>query len=80
MQALLTGPRTRATAPAEAVRDADIVVLAVPWRVAENTVRELGDLAGRVVIDLINPSLFTDGRVELSHPALGEALAALARV
>ncbi len=73
-----TGPAARAATPAEAAREADIVVLAIPWRVAEDTLRELGDLSGRVVIDPINPSRFTDGRVELGHPSLGEALAGLA--
>ncbi|TVQ44877.1 MAG: hypothetical protein EA371_12930 [Gammaproteobacteria bacterium] len=80
VQALLaaTGPAASAATPAEAVREADIVVLAIPWRVAEDTVRDLGDLSGRVVIDPINASDFTRGRVELGHPALGETLAGLA--
>lgn len=80
IQALLalTGPTAQAALPEEAVREADIVVLAIPWRVAEDTVQALGDLSGRVVIDPINPSLFTEGRVERGHPGLGEALAALA--
>jgi 8-hydroxy-5-deazaflavin:NADPH oxidoreductase len=73
-----SGPRARATTPAEAVRDAGIVVLAVPWTAAEEVVRGLGDLDGRVIIDPINPSRFADGRVELGHPGLAEQIASLA--
>jgi 8-hydroxy-5-deazaflavin:NADPH oxidoreductase len=40
---------------AEAIRDADVVVLAIPWRAMEETLPQLGDLAGKVVIDISNP-------------------------
>jgi hypothetical protein len=45
---------TRAS-PAEAAAQADIVILALPWSAAEGAVRALGDLAGRIVIDCMNP-------------------------
>lgn len=51
----LTGPGTRATTPAEAAIDADVVVLAVPWQAIEATVRSLDDLTGKIVIDPSNP-------------------------
>ena len=35
--------------------DADIVVLALPWTVAEEVVLSLGDLTGKILIDPINP-------------------------
>lgn len=51
--------RTHATATAlpsaEAVREADIVVLAVPWTAAEAVVKSLGDLSGKIIIDPTNP-------------------------
>lgn len=72
------GPGARATSPAEAAASAAIVVLAVPWSVAEDVLLSLGDLSGRVLIDPINPASIVGGRVELGHPALAEALAALA--
>jgi 8-hydroxy-5-deazaflavin:NADPH oxidoreductase len=40
---------------AEAVQDADVIVLAVPWSGAESTVGQLGDLSGRIVVDITNP-------------------------
>lgn len=40
---------------AEAVQGAEVTVLALPWRVAEETVATLGGLAGAVVIDTMNP-------------------------
>jgi len=50
-----TGANARAATPAEAARDADIVVLALPWEVVEDVTRSLGDLAGKIVIDPTNP-------------------------
>ncbi|MFN4203373.1 MAG: NADPH-dependent F420 reductase [Tabrizicola sp.] len=41
--------------PAEAAAGADLVILALPWGVAEGAVKALGDLAGKVVIDCMNP-------------------------
>lgn len=51
--------RTHATASAttqtEAARQADIIVLAVRWPVAQQVVESLGDLSGKIIIDPINP-------------------------
>ena len=43
-----------AAVPAHAVREADAVVLALPWAAVEDVVRGL-DLSGTVVIDATNP-------------------------
>ena len=41
--------RIGAAAPsAQAARQGDIVVLALPWAVAENAVKSLGDLKGKI--------------------------------
>lgn len=45
----------RAALPAQAARDADIVVLALPWGAAEAAVGALGDLTGKAVVDCTNP-------------------------
>lgn len=50
-----TGPTASAATPADAAREADIVVLALPWEVVEEVTRGLGDLAGKIVIDPTNP-------------------------
>jgi hypothetical protein len=55
VQALLarTGSGANAASYAEAVRAAEIVVLALPWNATEATLRGI-DLAGKVVIDPVN--------------------------
>jgi 8-hydroxy-5-deazaflavin:NADPH oxidoreductase len=40
---------------AEAVNGADVVVLAVPFVALDETVPQLGDLSGTVVVDITNP-------------------------
>ncbi len=50
-----TGAGASATTPAEAARQADIVLIGLPWDVAEEVVIGLGDLSGKIIIDPINP-------------------------
>lgn len=64
-----TGATASATTPAESVADADIVVLAVPGQLAEQITRDLGNLAGKIIIDPTNyVTRDSDGM-----PALGAA-------
>jgi hypothetical protein len=51
---------------AEAVRGADIVVLALPWAKAEAAVRGLGDISEKIVIDCMNPLEMRDGVLDLA--------------
>lgn len=51
--------------PAEAAAAADIVILALPWSVAEGAVRALGPLGGKTVIDCMNPLGMVDGALGL---------------
>lgn len=48
-------PQERLRRPAEAARDAEIVVLATPWPATEAAVKGLGDLCGKLVVDCTNP-------------------------
>jgi len=50
-----TGDGASATSQAEAVTDADIVVLAVPGMLVEEITKSLGDLSGKIIIDPTNP-------------------------
>ena len=50
-----TLPKERVKAPAEAVKEAEIVVIATPWSAAEAAIKSLGSLAGKIVIDCMNP-------------------------
>ena len=47
---------------ADVVPEADVVILAVPWTAIEETLPQLGDLSGKVVIDITNP--YVDGRLQ----------------
>lgn len=50
-----TGNHAKAATPAEAAAEADIVVLAVPWPAMETVAQNLGDLGGKIVIDISMP-------------------------
>ncbi len=80
-----SGKMAKAVASAEAVVDADIVILAVPGMLVEGIVRNLGDLSGKIVIDPTNPlTRSDDGRyimgVESSNGELVQAAAPDAKV
>jgi 8-hydroxy-5-deazaflavin:NADPH oxidoreductase len=47
--------KERVKAPAEAVKEAEIVVIATPWSATQAAVKSLGSLAGKIVIDCSNP-------------------------
>ncbi|HEY7282451.1 MAG TPA: NADPH-dependent F420 reductase [Actinomycetota bacterium] len=51
---------------AEAVTGAEVVVLAVPWVAVEATIPDLGDLAGKILIDITNP--YVDGKLQPDVP------------
>jgi predicted dinucleotide-binding enzyme len=75
VQQLVAGTNGGATAapPRDAVRGADIVVLALPWEAVEGVVRDLGDLSGVIVVDPTNPRVTApDG---LRDYALDESIA-----
>jgi 8-hydroxy-5-deazaflavin:NADPH oxidoreductase len=80
-----TGDGARAMLPAEAVRGADIVVLAVPGMAVDDITRSLGDLDGKVIIDPTNALVsrddgqFTMG-VETSNAEIIQAAAPGAHV
>jgi len=50
-----TGHGSSATTQADAVTNADIVVLAVPGMLVEEITKNLGDLSGKIIIDPTNP-------------------------
>jgi NADPH-dependent F420 reductase len=50
-----SGSSARAASVPEAVRDAAVVVLTVPWDSARDALAAAGDLRGRVLIDATNP-------------------------
>ena len=64
--------------PGEAARSAEMVVLALPWKVAEAAVKALGDLSGKIVIDCMNPLGMIDGvlGLTLGHSTSGGEIVA----
>jgi 8-hydroxy-5-deazaflavin:NADPH oxidoreductase len=79
LKALCERTGATAAAPADAARQGDVVVLALPWNVAESAVKSLGDLTGKVVIDSMNPLAMKDGALGLERgytTSGGEAVAA----
>jgi NADPH-dependent F420 reductase len=77
----VTGSGAVALAPAEAAARAEIVVLAVPSTAAEDVVRGLGDLRGKIVVDPTNPRVMAaDGFADYPRDgSTAERIAALAR-
>lgn len=61
----MTPGNAMARLPNESVRDASIVVLAVPGEMVEDITRGLGDLSGKIIIDPTN-ALIGDWETELS--------------
>jgi len=56
LEGMPSGAGVRATSVAGAAREAEVVVLAVPWDAVPAMLRECGDtLAGKVLIDVTNP-------------------------
>lgn len=72
-----SGGNATAKLPREAIVGADVILFAVPWPVARETLIHLGDLAGRTVIDCTNPLLSDLSGIELGHViSAGEQIAA----
>jgi NADPH-dependent F420 reductase len=50
-----TGSKALATTQKEAAQQADIVILAIPWPAMEKVAQNLGNLDGKIVIDISTP-------------------------
>jgi predicted dinucleotide-binding enzyme len=72
-----SGTGAAAKLPIEAIVGADVILFAVPWPVARETLIQLGDLTGRTLIDCTNPLLSDLSGIELGHViSAGEQIAA----
>jgi predicted dinucleotide-binding enzyme len=56
---------SRPALSADAAALADIIILALPWKAAEAATKGLGDLAGKTVIDCMNPIGMVNGALGL---------------
>lgn len=64
--ALVADTGATAMTPAAAAQSGDVVILALPWGVAEEAVKALGTLAGKAVIDCMNPIGMVNGALGLT--------------
>ena len=76
----LSGPGASAASQRAAASAARIVVLAVPWEIAETLTTELGTLDGKIIVDPTNPRLIAeDGLRDYAFPdSLAERIQRLA--
>ena len=71
-----SGPRARAASPADAVRDSDVLLLAVLWAQMPHVLRLAGDVRGKVLIDCSNPLTKSDDALAVGHRVSGAELVA----
>ena len=71
-----SGRRARAASPADAVRDADVVMLAVLWQHVPRVLRSAGSLKGKVLIDCTNPLTLSDDALAVGHRTSGAEIVA----
>src|SRR4051812_40208855 len=66
--------------PDEAVKSADAVVLATPWNAVPDAIKEVGSLAGKVLLDATNP-LTREMKLDLgpNGESAGERIQAMAK-
>jgi 8-hydroxy-5-deazaflavin:NADPH oxidoreductase len=70
------GDSARAGTPADAVKDADAVLLAVHWSRLDDVLKKAGDLAGKVIVTCSLPMNADDTELAIAHTSSGaEALA-----
>jgi NADPH-dependent F420 reductase len=64
----------------EAFRLGDVILLAVPWEAAQETIRSVGDTSGKIIIDPSNPiKSDLEGAVVHSSTSVAEEISKLAR-
>lgn len=61
------GGRAKSAAVAACAAEVEVVLLAVPWGSAQSTLAQLGDLAGKMLIDCSNPLRADFSGLELGH-------------
>lgn len=65
------GTNARASTPAEAARDADLLLLAVHWLQVPDVLRQVGSLKGKIVMSCCNPLNAEDTELVIGHTISG---------
>lgn len=72
--AAAAGPKARAVRPNKIARDADVIILAVPFGAAVDALRSAGDLTGKTVVDITNPLTADMSGLQLGHTTSAEEI------
>jgi hypothetical protein len=68
--------KARAGTPGEAAREADVLLLAVPWSRVDDVLKQAGDVSGKVIVSCSLPMNADDTGLVIAHTSSGaEALA-----
>ncbi len=68
--------KARAGTPAEATRDADVLLLAVHWSRVDDVLKQAGDVSDKVIVSCVLPMSADDSALVVAHTSSGaEALA-----
>jgi 8-hydroxy-5-deazaflavin:NADPH oxidoreductase len=65
------GGKARAGTPADAVRDADAVLLAVHWSRVDDVLKQAGDLSGKVIVSCSLPMMADDSGLAIGLTTSG---------
>jgi predicted dinucleotide-binding enzyme len=65
------GGQARAGTPAEAAKDADAVLLAVPWWRVDDVLKKAGDLSGKVIVTCSLPTHADDTGLAIANTSSG---------
>src|SRR5436190_3454593 len=65
------GASARPGTPAEAAKDADALLLAVPWAQVDDVVRQAGDLSGKVLLTCALPHDAGRNELSIGHTSSG---------
>jgi len=60
------GPQAKGGTHAEAIAFGEVILLALPWTAVEETLRSLGSLDGKILVDMTNPIRQTEAGMELA--------------
>lgn len=71
------GPRAKGASVADCVTQAEVILLAVPWRVREQALPSADAFAGKIAIDATNPYTADGGIENLGSRTSSEMVAAL---
>ena len=65
------GSNARAATPADAARDADVLLLAVHWSRVDDVLKKAGNLAGKVIVSCSLPMNADDTGLAVAHTSSG---------